>query len=402
MNRNAPGRWLPLIFTARVLMYANYMVYAACLPVLIHEWGMSATQAGTVASGFMAAYAVSLFFASWLSDHIGARRVFLYSAALSAVFALGFAFFARSYLTGLVFYALAASAQGGLYTPAIMLFSARYDRQRRGGAVGYLIASTSVGYAFSLAVSGLCLELAGYRTAFVVTGLLPTLGMLMAWLALRGTPNVVHPRPRETHIIRLLKSNRRARSLMAGYTAHCWELLGMWSWTPAFFAASFALSGWSIGETAQLGAYLTAAIHLTGSLASATMGRLSDSWGRRRVLIVVAAAGACCSFAIGWLITAPVYILATMGLLYYFTAIGDSPVLSTALSESVEPGYLGSVLAIRAVLGFGAGAVAPVVFGAVLDWTNPAEVVARQWGWAFMILGLGGVLATWYAYRLRD
>lgn len=393
--------WLALIFSARVLMYANYMVYAACLPVLLDEWQMSAAQAGTIASGFMAAYAVSLFASSWLADYFGAKRVFVISALMSAVSAMAFGFFARSYLSGLLFYALAAATQGGLYTPAIILFADRYDSSRRGTAVGYLIASTSVGYAFSLGVTGLCLHLGGYRAAFIVTGLLPVLGVMMTWLALRGTPNIIHPRPRSIRVFQLLRKNHDTRHLVAGYTSHSWELLGMWSWTPTFFAASFALAGNGLADTAQFGAYLAASMHLVGSFASASMGRLSDHWGRRRVLIWVAACGAILSCSIGWLIAFPVYVVMVIGFLYYFAAIGDSPVLSTALSESVDAGYLGSVLAVRALLGFGAGSVAPIVFGAVLDWTNPPSAMVTHWGWAFAVLGLGGALATWHAFRFR-
>jgi MFS family permease len=335
---------------------------------------------------------------SWLADHFGAKRVFVMSAFLSAVSAMVFGFFAQSYVTGLTFYALAAAFQGGLYTPAIILFADRYHSSRRGTAVGYLIASTSVGYAFSLAVTGLCLTVAGYRTAFIVTGLLPVLGVIMSWLALRGTPNIIHPRPRGIRVFQLLRKNHDARRLVTGYTAHSWELLGMWSWTPTFFAASFALAGNGLADTAQFGAYLAASMHLVGSFASAS---LSDHWGRRRVLILVAACGAMLSFTIGWMIVFPVYIVMVIGFLYYFAAIGDSPVLSTAVSESVDAGYLGSVLAVRALLGFSAGAVAPIVFGAVLDWTNPTGAVVTQWGWAFVTLGLGGAIATWYAFRFR-
>ena len=61
----------------------------------------------------------------------------------------------------------------------------------------------------------------------------------------------------------------------------------------------------------------------------------------------------------------------------------------------------GAVLALRALLGFSAGAVAPIVFGAVLDLTNAAGAAPEVWGWAFMPLGLGGLLAAWCAYRLE-
>jgi MFS family permease len=318
------------------------------------------------------------------------------------VSALAFGFFAHSYLTGLLLYAFAATTQGGLYTPAIMLFSERYDAPRRGGAIGCLIASTSVGYAFSLVVSGLCLTWGGYRLAFVVTGCLPLVGLLISWYALRTTPNNIHPRIERLRVTTILRRNRNACLLIAGYTFHCWELLGMWSWTPAFFAAVLAISGNSFGETAKFGAYLVAAMHLIGALASVSMGRLADHLGRRVVLIQVAASGACLSLIIGWLTNWPTTLLVFIGLVYYFVAIGDSPVLSTALTEQVEPSYLGSILAVRSILGFGAGGIAPLMFGAVLDLTNPPDPTPETWGWAFMVLGLGGLSATVCALFFRE
>ncbi len=395
-------RWLILIFLARIAMYANFMVYAACLPILLKEWDMSATQAGSISSVFMFGYAASLFVFAWLSDYFGAKRLFVLSAILSASSALIFGFFAHSYLTGIVLYGLAATTQGGLYTPAIMLFSDRYDSSKRGAAVGYLIASTSVGYAFSLAVSGLCLTWGGYRAAFIVTGCLPLLGLILSCYAVRTTPNIIHPRVEHLHITTILQRNRNARLLIAGYSFHCWELLGMWSWTPAFFAASLIISGNSLGEMAKFGAYLVAFMHLIGALASVSMGRLADRLGRRVVLIQVAAGGACVSFVIGWLITWPITLLVFIGFVYYFSALGDSPVLSTALTESVEPSHLGSILAVRSLLGIGVGGLAPIIFGAILDLTNPPGTVPETWGWAFMVLGFGGLAATICANFYRE
>lgn len=363
---------------------------------------MSATQAGSISSAFMFGYAASLFVFAWLSDHYGAKRLFILSAFLSASSALVFGFFAHSYLSGLVLYCFAAVTQGGLYTPAIMLFSNRYDASRRGAAVGYLIASTSVGYAFSLVVSGLCLAWGGYRTAFIVTGCIPLLGLGLAWYALQKTPNHIHQRNKRLHLTTILKRNRNARFLIAGYTFHCWELLGMWSWTPAFFAAIIAVSDNNYGETAQFGAYLVASMHLIGALASVLTGRLADLLGRRVVLVRVAAIGTGLSLVIGWLTTLPIALLVLIGLVYYFFAIGDSPVLSTALTEVVETSHLGSILAVRSLFGFGAGGIAPILFGAMLDLTNPTGTPPETWGWAFTALGFGGLAATLCAIFYRE
>jgi MFS family permease len=101
-------------------------------------------------------------------------------------------------------------------------------------------------------------------------------------------------------------------------------------------------------------------------------------------------------------LTAPLGLVVLVGLVYGFSALGDSPVYSAGITEVVEPSHLGSMLGVRSLLGFGAGAVSPLVFGAVLDFTaggpNPASGV---WGWAYGVLGIGGFLGICTMLWLR-
>jgi len=130
------------------------------------------------------------------------------------------------------------------------------------------------------------------------------------------------------------------------------------------------------------------------------MGRLSDGLGRRIVLVGLAATSAGCSLAFGWLIGLPIAVILAVGAVYGFTALGDSPVLSTALTEAVSPAHLGAALALRSFLGFGAGAVAPIVFGRILDLTNAPGPSPTTWGWAFVTLGAGGLAPGYCAWGL--
>ncbi len=406
MTRSAPGpapvdSWLVLLCASRTFMNLIGTTYAATLPVLQKEWNMTGTAAGSISTGFQLGFAVSLLGFSALADRAGARRVFLASAALSAAAILAFALLARSYLSGLVLNTLVGLSQGGTYTTAIMLIADRYGTDRRGGAVGWLIASSSLGYALSLALAGLTLPRGGYPLTFLITAGVHLGGVIIAWLALRSVPNVVHPRVDDLRFATEVLRNPDAMRLTIGYTFHNWELLTMWAWTPAFLAASFAVSG-SSGAAAVAGAaYVAASFHIMGLIASSTMGRASDRLGRRTVLLALAVTSAACSFAFGWMIGWPAAIVVAVGGLYAFTALGDSPVLSAALTEAVRPAYLGSALALRSFLGFGAGAVAPLIFGAVLDATNPAGVPPATWGWAYGVLGCGGLVAALCAYGPR-
>ena len=398
-----PGsrRWTLVVGFARFFIFANFMTLAAVIPVLRQEWGLSATGAGALVTGFTLAYSVSLFVFGWAADHIGAKRAVVISAAASAVASLLFGFLARDYGSALFFASLSGLAQGGVYTPLVMLFSEHAPPERRGAAMGALIASTSFGYAGSLALASLGLTLGGWSMAFLLTGLAPSIGAAILILALRGTPNSVHPRAGATNVWRELAVNRSSRLLVGGYIAHNWELVGGWAWLPAVIGASLTLSGAASELAAIGGAGLSAAMHLTGAAASFSMGRLSDHIGRKLVLVGVAAIGAALSLVLGWAVVLPPLVIVLLGFAYAFSTLGDSPVLSIALAESVSRGYLGAVLAFRSLIGFAAGALAPLAAGAAMDAARAAGAsTIVEWGAGFTVLGVGGVLAVIAALRL--
>lgn len=125
-------------------------------------------------------------------------------------------------------------------------------------------------------------------------------------------------------------------------------------------------------------------MHLAGTVATLSIGMASDRWGRPLVLICVAAPGSSLSLILGW--TGPLVALA-LAFAASFFILGDSGVLSAAMSEAVPARHLGTALALRSILGFGAGSLSPLLFGVTLDATG-------QWGWAFMVLGIGGAFAV--------
>jgi MFS family permease len=369
-----------------------YIAFAATLPVLQREWDLSGTAAGSIAAAFQAAYAVSLMACSELADRVGARRVFVWGTGASAVAAVAFAALARDYWTGLALYTLLALALGATYTTGILLIAENVPAATRGRAMGIYIAGHSLGLTVALAVAGFAIPRGGYVLAFWLLALGPLAGGALAMLATRATPNVVTPRAGGPQFASAVLKNRPAMLVTAGYTFHSWELLGMWAWTPAFLAACFVAAGSELTRGAGLGAYAMALFHVTGTLAAWAGGVLADRFGRTAVILVMASVSAACSLGFGWLLGAPLALVIAIGLVYGFSALGDSPVYSTAITEVVPPAYRGSALALRSLLGYSAGAAAPLVFGAILDWYGVRTAAA--WGWAFVSLGIAGVGAV--------
>jgi len=369
-----------------------YIAYAATLPVLQHEWSLSGTAAGSIASAFQVAYAVSLMGCSALADRVGARRVFLVGTVASTVVSIAFATFARDYWSGLGLYTLLAVALGGTYTTGILLLAENIPVERRGRAMGTYLAGHSLGLAVALILAGIAIPRGGYVLAFWWLACGPVVGGVFAWLAVRSTVNAVTPRVGGQRFGGEVLKNRPAMLVIAGYTFHSWELLGMWAWTPAFLAACFVAAGSDLTRGAGLGAYMTSLFHVTGMIAALMAGVLADRFGRTPVILAMATISAACSLVFGWLIGTSLAFVVGLGLLYGFAALGDSPIYSTAITEVVAPAYRGSALALRSLLGYGAGAAAPLLFGAILDWYGIKN--AGAWGWAFVSLGIAGVGAV--------
>ena len=384
---------LPALVLARVCTTVIFMTYPACLSALLAEWQMNATQAGIVQGVFTAAFAVSLLVSSVMCDRVGAKRVFNWATVLSALAAILFALFARSFETALVLMAVMGLSQGGTYTPAIMLVTANTPQHRRASAVGWVLAGMSAGYVISIFLSTALLALRGYEAAFLATASITVLGWGLGHIAVRRARDVIQETGQADAVFDD-SMKRRSRLLTLGYIGHCWELFGAWGWIPAFLAAAVLAKGTM--SPIELGLWTALTLHLSGFFASFLAGYAADRFGARIVLVALALLGGLCSLSIGWLADLTVPLLLCAVAIYGFATIGDSSVLSSAMADAVPAQHLGRVLGLRSVLGIGAGALSPAAFGLTLDLAPGTYA----WGFAFSTLALGAAVATLCAVLL--
>src|SRR5439155_675216 len=114
------------------------------------EWQLSSTAAGSVSSAYQIGTAVALVFVSALADYLNPRLVFRVSAGLTAVVSLLIPVLAHGHVSALLLFGAVAVAVAGIYTPGIMLLADRFEPARRGRAVGWFLAASSMGYVLAL------------------------------------------------------------------------------------------------------------------------------------------------------------------------------------------------------------------------------------------------------------
>ena len=382
-----------------------FMAYGAAIPLLMVEWRMSANQAGLVMSGWHVGYLLSLVMAGQLTSRWGAKRTLLAMSWAAVASAWLFALWADGFTSALLLYTLAGLCSGGSYTPGLALIAERITIKRRATAMGWFLAASSLGYAASLFVGGAFMSSFGWRGAFVVGAIGPTLGLILAYQLLAQTPTVLHERRAGSawQSWRAVIRNKAAMASIWSYALHSWELLALWAWLPAFLAAVATAQHGAKGAAA-IGAALTGLSFLVNAAGSVAGGRLADRYGRVRVMLWLSTASISCSLVFGWLFSAPLWLVTAVALLYNLAALSDSSVYSTALSELVPAQDLGTAYALRSVLGFGLGAISPAVVGLTFDMVRSASgAEPLAWGLAWTVLGLGalpGLIALRRLHRL--
>ena len=408
----SPGSpaWIFALCASRSLSTMWIVAYSTVLTVVQASWGLSYSDAGLIQSAFPLGYMVSMFFTGFMSDHYGAKRTFIWGGVALGVSTIAFVLFAHDFWSAYCLHALTGLCAGGTYAPALALVTEHVERDRRGRAMGLLLASSSASYALCLGIVGLALSFTDWRGGLGIVALLAFLAWPASLAALRGTPNVVHPRPPGESFLSALPlviRDRRSMLSISGYTFHNWELLCLWAWLPAFVSAALSAQGGAQAGVVSYSLLLSALAYVANIGGSLVGGVMADRLGRTQTILVWSCASALLSTFIGCFMSLPVSLLIAMICLCNFAAIADSSTHSTVLAETVRPHIVGAAYAVRSVLGFGAGAISPIVFGAVLDSAGGSNMSTNQSAWvlAWTTLGLVallGPLSTWKLHRLSS
>ncbi len=388
-------KWLYMLCLAEIGTMLVLLNYSAILPIIKQEWSLTNTEAGLIYSAYQVGYIVLVVILSTLTDYVDAKKIYVVSALWAGAAGIAFALFADSFLSGLILRCLTGFGLAGTYMPGLKMVSARFSSQQRGWAVGLYVGAFSLGTGLSLLFSGVLTGLFTWRAAIFITSLGPIAGGLIAVFALDSVPPLRSSK--EKGAFRQVFSNRPALLVMAGYAAHMWEMFGMRGWIVAFFAAVMVGRNMDMAQATSYGAVISALIILAGGFSTAMAGSLSDRFGRVRTIQVIMFSSAACSLFFGWIRPWPAVLVVVVSLVYGVLVTAESSVLSTSVTELVPHDYLGSAMAVQSFAGWTAAAIAPAVFGMILDLTNPADLVAElgytpHWGPAFVILGLGALL----------
>jgi MFS family permease len=389
-------RWrvLAMLGAGELLAMAPWFSASAVAPQLTGEWGLAGLDLPlltiTVQLGFVAG--ALLLAVTGAVDVMSGRVLFLAGAGLAAAANVGFAYLASDVASAIPFRLLTGFALAGVY-PVGMKLMAGWFRGDRGLAIGVLVGALTVGSALPYffraigVMSGL-----DWRAVVASASIAGILGGVLVACAVSAGPFDERAPRFSLSVARRAFGERSVRLANLGYLGHMWELYAMWTWIPAFFAASFAAAGLADPAAASLAAF---AVVGAGGVGCVVAGRVADRVGRTALTMAAMAISGSSALAVGFLFGAPPALTLVLGIVWGVTVVADSAQFSVAVTELGPPGTAGSALALQTAAGFLLTGVS-ILFVGLLSATGGAG-----WKVAFALLAVGPAVGIVAMGRLR-
>ncbi|QNG45782.1 MFS transporter [Sphingobium yanoikuyae] len=403
---------LKIIIACAILLIVDgydVFIYGVVLPQLMDQWGLSAPQAGSLASWALFGMMSGALFFGPLGDRIGRKTCITICFALfsAATFVNGFAttptmFGALRFLAGL--------GCGGLMPNAVALTNEYAPKRMRSTLVAVMFSGYAVG---GMAAAGLgiwLLPLFGWQAMFFAAAV----PLVLLPLVLRGLPEsagflvrqgrqeqarailqrlspgqrldgpLLQPQgvAAKTSIAALFQHNRTLGTLSMWLCFFCCLLMvyALGSWLPQLMRSA----GYSLGSSLSF----LLALNFGGMFGAIAGGRLADRFGLPQVVIAYFLLGAICISLLG--LNGPMPILYLLIFVAGAGTTGTQILLYASVADFYDLSVRSTGLGWASGMGRVGAIVGPMLGGVLLAAQLPMTLNFV----AFAIPGLVSVLAT--------
>ncbi len=262
---------LGLMVFSVFINYVDRGNLSIAVPMIKDELHLSASQLGILLSGFFWAYGPSQILAGWLVDRFDVNWVlaagfFVWSAATGVTGILhGFvALFVVRLVLGI--------GESVAYPAYSRILAQHFPFSHRGFANSLISAGLASGPAFGMLAGGILMSRFGWRSFFIVLGLVSLLWLLpwFHWMP-RGSglapAQYAEPAPGTLDILK----QRSAWGTFAALFCANYKLYFLIAWLPYYLVRE---RHFSMGSMAKIGG----SIYLAQALSAALCGRISDRW----------------------------------------------------------------------------------------------------------------------------
>lgn len=394
-----------LLWTSYAAYYLCRMNFSAAQPAILLEFPTwTKAQIGLIPSVYSVFYATGQFINGQIGSRFGARRMMSIGMVVIAATNLIFSQ-TNSYSLMLVLWAINGYAQSIGWPMVVQTMSQWFRVARRGTMMGLISTCYQVGNVSAWLLSGWLVTSYGWRTAFLIPGLIqiPLLGLLL--LGMRN-------RPEDAGLPHIRDDGERESTTSSGEVEvwSIWRIIRvtlssktLWILALSYFcfnAVRYAFMNWGIqyfadfhGQQVKNSAFMAVVFPLIGSLGAISSGWVSDRFFQSRrapvcAIMLLALAGACLAFIPipkGEIVMAT-SLLGVAGFLIY----GPDAILTGAAAiDLAHPKAAASAAGFIMAMGnLGSALVSGAGVGKVLDMSQ------GNWNPVFIILAGLSVVAS--------
>jgi sugar phosphate permease len=359
---------LTLLVLGGIVNFLDRSALSIANTTMRSELGFSATQIGFLLSAFSLSYGLAQIPAGWLLDRFGARIVL--SAGMMLWSLAQMATGAASSMAALLGTRIGLGAGEAPFFPGgVKVICDRYEVRERGLPMGILNASTTLGQAFAPPLLTLMLLRYGWRSMFVVIGVLGV-AVALAWYPVYRdhTPAMECSTPSVNW--RGLFRQRTVWGMMLGFSGVNYTAWLYLAWLPGYLQAahhlSLAQTGWLAAIPFLMGA---TGMLVNGMMVDRLVRSGSDPLRIRKLLIV---AGMICSAGCTLFVThaaTSTDAVVSIGLALFFIHFAGTS--AWGMVQAATPAHLvASMSAIQNFCSFLFASAAPVLTGWFLDRTH--------------------------------
>jgi MFS family permease len=381
-------RMLVLVAAGQFLGMTLWFSATAAAPAIAAELSMSAAGTAWLTMAVQAGFVAGTFASALLnaSDVLNARRLFAGGCAAGAI-ANALIPFVHDAASVIALRACTGAALACVYPPGLKI-AAGWFRERRGTALGIVVGALTVGSAFPHLLAWGAATVS-WRALMWTSSALALTGGGVVVLTVRDGPYVTASAPFDAHAIGRVLRHRGVRLATLGYLGHMWELYAMWTWIPAFAAASLAEAGSAAPGRGSLTAFVAIA---SGSVGCVMAGRWADEWGKARIAGGAMLVSAACAASTPAVFGAASWALLLLAVVWGFSVVADSAQFSALVSEHSPRTHVGTALTLQTSAGF--------LLTMVSMRLLPVVAAAAGWRWAFLLLVPGPLLGALAMGRL--
>ena len=358
-----------LLGLAILLNYIDRGAISIASPQLKPELGLTNTQYGYAVSAFFWTYVPIQFFIGWACDRWCVYRLIAAGIALWAVSTLAMGLVGG--LLSLVVFRLFLGLGESITFPGASKVIARHvEPENRGLANSVVATGIALGPVVGTFAGGLMVASYGWRTMFVVFGLITLLWVVPWLLTARRLPTFA-PAGREPAVpIGQVARTRAVWAMGIGHFGATYPLYFIIVWVPLYLTKS---RGFSITDMT----YLATLGFLAQAVSAMAQGWLSDHLVRggrdealiRRILMI--AGNLVMAGAIIALMQARTAQEIGLWLMMFGAAAATGGVNLYAIAQMFAgPRASGSFIGIQNGLGNVPGIVMPIITGLIIDWTG--------------------------------